>query len=94
MVASARPSRRAISAIDRPFMVSVVAGELRRAAPFRDPVEHKNPSLPEQLESQTSAPVEEGFLLVVPRRAGDSGARDLLSWPPVQLGPLLASDGS
>jgi hypothetical protein len=28
-----------------------MAGELRRAAPFRDPVEHKSPSLPEVLDS-------------------------------------------
>jgi len=36
-------------------MVALMAGELRRAAPFRDPVEHQNPSLPEELDSQTSA---------------------------------------
>src|SRR5205823_11770562 len=34
------------------LLVSVVAGELRRTAPVRDPVEHANRSLPDVLDSQ------------------------------------------
>ncbi len=68
------------------LLVPVVAGELRRAAPFRDPVEHQNPKptggAGQPAERRTTS-VREGRLLVMPRRAGDSGARDLLARPPV-----------
>src|SRR5512142_2703723 len=49
------------------LLVAVVAGELRRAAPFRDPVEHQNPKpargagQPAQAQKRS---VGEGFLLV------------------------------
>src|SRR5947208_11212292 len=70
----------------QPLLVAVVAGELRRAAPFRDPVEHENPKPTGgagQPAERRKTSVAEGRLLVMPRRAGDTGPRDLLARPPV-----------
>src|SRR5947208_6412251 len=68
------------------LLVSVVAGELRRAAPFRDPVEHQNPKPTGRAGQPSRAQRKarrERISPVLPRRAGDSRPRDLLPWPPV-----------
>ena len=63
--------------LDSSLRTTGTLGAARRA-PFFSPSPH-----PRKQQERQKKYVGEGFLVLVPRRAGDSGARGLLPWPPV-----------